>query len=327
MTRMGSLRALVPLAGLLPLLAFAAAPGCQSTAKGKTTVVEPAAMKPPPEFEKRESIQLVRRNERLVSEYEELRLQGKLRQAEAVRNTIGQSVDREFETFEEVALHGELTTYRTLAVNSIGFAAVRKKEAHDLLQRLLRDPAPIVVANAALGLAVLRHPETDWTRLIELCASGDPEVRINAASALKELFPLRETPRTLTPEHRAAVDRLVVLLVDEDRVRARRAAVYALANLHHPDMLPHLVAALKDEDGVVQVGALIGIGRLKDPRAIEPLLEYLDDDPEEAQASWAQRALCATVLEAGLSRSRAELEPLGTNVRRWRAFLEEARSR
>lgn len=312
-----------PAAAFLAVVLLAA---CESP-KGTTNVVEPASVAVPPELEKSDAIQLVRRTDRLVVEYLELLYQGKIEQASAVKNTVGQTVDADFATFEEVARKGALTLHRNLAVKALGFAHRKRKEAHDLLQEMLKDPVPAIVANAALGLGILRYPETDATRLIELLASGDPEIRINAATAIRDLLPLREIPRELTPEHRAAVDRLVVMLIDRTQVRGRRAAVWALANLRHGDMLPHLTAALHDEDDQVQIGALYGIRKLADPRSIDPLLAYLDGKPPEAQASWAKEALIAIALQSGLGKSRVELEPLGTNSRAWRRYLEEARMR
>jgi HEAT repeat protein len=309
---------------LAPLLTAVCLLGCRSRPP-VTNPVEQIAVKLPAHISERESTKTVRRINRNVDLWQELLAQGKTTQAHGLQQSISRDVDENYDAIAQVAREGEFTQLRNLAVKCLGFARKRRDEARDLLDALLDDPQLTLVQNAALALGILAHPKTDLTKLIGLLAHGDAEVRANAATSLAKLFRTRETPRDLTPEYVIAADRLAALLADGKHVRGRRAAAFAFANMHHPDMLPHLLAAIQDDDAQVQIGGLYGVKELEDERALEDLYRYLDRGPGEAGASWAKEALVRIAIRTGLAKEPGELEKLGTSARAWREWFEKAR--
>lgn len=274
-----------------------------------------------------EASRLLRSTEKNVRQYRELLLQGQTQAAMAMRRTVGDTVDREFATFESVATKGKLLIQRNQAVKCLGFARRMRHRARDVLVGLFEDPEPVIVSNAVLGIGILRDPETDLTPIVSLLAHPDLAVRTNAASALKELFLIKETPRELNAQYITALDRLVGLLHEKRAVRARRAAAWAIANMHHPATLDHLVSALSDSDEMVQIGGLHGIEMLGDQRALKPLLEYLRGGPTREAESWARQALVKIAVQGGFAKTESELDGVGTSPREWEEWFRAARSR
>lgn len=311
------------LPGLLLLLAAA----CETAKTGKTTLPDTETIKDAPEVTGDEATQLVRRTERNVKHYEELRLQGQTGSMVAVRRTIAKTVDDNFPTFQRVALDKGSSVQRNMAIQALGFANEYREKARDMLLGILDEDDPWILANAALALSLLKDPKTDLSRLITLVGHADKEVRTNAATALKEIYNVQQTPRKLTPQHYAAIDRLVSLLHDKATTRGRRAAVFALANMQHPACLDHLASALEDSDKVVQIGGLYGIERLGDQRALEPVLEFMSSTSSAEAASWAKKALVRIAVQGGFTNTPSELDKLGTSAKLWRKWFRAARNK
>ena len=311
---------------LVVVCALAWCAGCKSNDKEITTIVKVGEMDNAPEVVGNEQMRTVRATERNIAQWVELNQQGRTTQALALRVTISQSVDDNFETFEKVAREGGLLLGRNMAVKCIGFAREHRVEALALLVDLCRDKSPTIQANAVLGMGVLADPDTDLTEPIRLLSAGDIEVRTNAAWALKDLFIVIPTPRELTPQYFTAIERLATLLNDPSSARARRSACWALAKIHHPETLDLLVGALEDDDREVQIGALHGLEVLRDQRGIDPILAYLDGGPTEGASSWAQKALVSIVLASGLAHTASELEYLEANPKLWRKWIRSARN-
>jgi HEAT repeat protein len=306
-------------------LAFAA---CESTPEDPpTTLVQVGAVEDARELDIDESSRLVLDTERNVNQWEELRLQGMTQKMEAVRRSIAVTVDDNIDIFQQMALEGELVLQRNKAVKCLGFAFEQRKAAGKTLVILLEDGNATIVANAARSLGLLRDPETDLTPIIALLGHRNVHVRTNAASALIELFRIKPTPRQLPAQYYAAIDRLITMLHDPASIRSRRAAAWALAMLHHPEALDHLVSALSDNDEQVQVGGLYGLKLLGDQRALEPLLTYLEGSPGGEAGSWASQALVAIALQGGFAKTAAELRSLGTNGRLWRDWFRQVRNK
>ena len=213
-----------------------------------------------------------------------------------------------------------------MAVKCIGFAVENRKAAHQTLEKITNDPDLTLVKNAALGLGLLRDKDSDMTVLVKLLAHGDVEVRTNAATAIKDIWIVRETPRELTPQYWTAIDRLISLLHQKVSVRGRRAAAWALANLRHPEVMEHLVSALDDDDVYVQIGGLHGLRVLGDQRSLEPLLEYLESGPTTAAQSYAKNALVAIAVQSGFAKTPSECEPLGAEPKKWRQWIRAKRA-
>jgi HEAT repeat protein len=123
--------------------------------------------------------------------------------------------------------------------------------------------------------------------LIGALQHNDDDVRWKAAMALGEIG----DPRSIDP--------LLRLLCDEDRFVKSHAAL-ALGAIGEPAVNP-LICALREGDGNLRWGAAIALGKIRDPRSIEPLIRALADKYENVRAESA-KALAAM--------GKSSLEPL-----------------
>lgn len=307
--------------------------GCQSDPEpGEVTNIVRAGAdmaEDQPVLAQDENSKMVRNTSESVKRYEELRLQGLTRAQFALQSTISRTVDDNFEVFRDMALDGMSKLHRNMALRCIGFARERREDARECLIQIAsnRKEPTYLVANAALGLGILRDPDTPLEPIVSLMGSGDATIRTNAARALLEIVKVKKTPRVLNPQYLAAIDRCATMLYDKHNRNGRRAAVYALANMRHPDNLDHLIAALDDADEDVQIGGLVGIAMLGDQRAIEPLLEYLRDGPTGAATTWTIKALKEIAQQSGLAKTPADTQGLGDSPSKWEEFFRGARMR
>ncbi|HVG01823.1 MAG TPA: HEAT repeat domain-containing protein [Nitrospira sp.] len=190
------------------------------------------------------------------------------------------------------------------------------KDEIDIQIDLLKDPDWVVRREAAITLG-----EMGDERCVEPLAAalrdGDWQVREVAIDGLGQIG---------SP----AVDVLLKLLRDWDvrksailalgRIRDERVleplmqqlrndefmedATDALVNLGEPS-LPGLIKALKDKEELVRKQAVIALGRIKSPEAIDPLIEMLQNK------DWFTRLTAAAALEAiGHERGREAIKPL-----------------
>jgi len=190
------------------------------------------------------------------------------------------------------------------------------KDEIDIQIDLLKDPDWVVRREAAITLG-----EMGDERCVEPLAGalrdGDWQVREVAIDGLGQIG---------SP----AVDVLLKLLRDWDvrksaimalgRIRDERVleplmqqlrndefmedATDALVNLGEP-ALPGLIKALKDKEELVRKQAVIALGRIKSPEAIDPLIEMLQNK------DWFTRLTAAAALEAiGHERGREAIKPL-----------------
>ena len=309
----------------VPLIALLSLAGCVTTSDEPPPIK--LIVKEPPFVEGDETSILVRDTQRNVAQYEELRMQMQTQKMVSLHRVIARAVDDNFALFRERALEGKTTLERDPAVRCIGFSIDNRTEARETLIVLLEDRDVTIVRNAALSLGFLRDPETDIGPLVRLLGSGDIWIRTNAATALKELFLVKETPRKLTPQYYTAIDRLVNLMNDQTSTRARIAAAWALSNLRHPEVLDHLIAALEDDEISVQVAGLRGIKLLGDQRALEAVLSFLEGSPTDEPASWAKLALESIAIQSGLAKHASELQANGTSGRKWREWFRSSRNR
>jgi HEAT repeat protein len=190
------------------------------------------------------------------------------------------------------------------------------KDEIDIQIDLLKDPDWVVRREAAITLG-----EMGDERCVEPLAAalrdGDWQVREVAIDGLGQIG---------SP----AVDVLLKLLRDWDvrksailalgKIRDERVleplmqqlrndefmedATDALVNLGEPS-LPGLIKALKDKEELVRKQAVIALGRIKSPEAIDPLIEMLQSK------DWFTRLTAAAALEAiGHERGREAIKPL-----------------
>ncbi len=114
-------------------------------------------------------------------------------------------------------------------------------------------------------------PETafapeDVVKIEEKLKSDDLVVRQAAARDLSGNRVSAPTPELLT---------LMASLANDQDDTVRRAALVVLANHGGKEHAPLLIKALNDSDSSVRAAAAKGLGRLKDPRAIEALVNLL----------------------------------------------------
>ncbi len=109
--------------------------------------------------------------------------------------------------------------------------------------------------------------------LIGALQHHDDDVRWKAAIALGEIG----DPRAVGP--------LIALLCDEDRfVKGRSAHALGLIGEVAVDPLIH---ALQEGDGNLRWGAAIALGKIRDTRAVKPLIRALADKYENVRAESA----------------------------------------
>jgi len=125
---------------------------------------------------------------------------------------------------------------------------------------------------AAEALSKIGAPAVD--ALVVALQHSDDDVRWKAAIALGEIG----DPR--------AIDPLINQLCDDDRFVKSRAA-YALGMIGEPAVEP-LICALREGDGNLRWGAAIALGKIRDLRAIDPLIRALADKYENVRAESAK---------------------------------------
>lgn len=158
------------------------------------------------------------------------------------------------------AMKGEFYTVRARAAIALG--RIGEKQTIPALLNTLKDPESDVRIAACLGLGFFKDPST-FDEIANLLLD-DPkiEVRQAAAKALGE------------SRHPAALPFLMEALRDPywwyERETAAGDLLTAIENMGSAAVVP-LIEALKDREGAVRKYAAILLGRIGDPRAIEPL--------------------------------------------------------
>jgi len=140
-----------------------------------------------------------------------------------------------------------------------------------LIAALKNDEYSGVRWKAAEALSKIGAPAVE--PLIGALSHDDDDVRWKAAIALGEIG----DPRAIEP--------LIILLCDEDRFVKSHAAL-ALGAIGEPAVNP-LIRVLREGDGNLRWGAAIALGKIRDPRAIEPLIRALADKYENVRAESA----------------------------------------
>jgi HEAT repeat protein len=173
------------------------------------------------------------------------------------------------------------------------FAINKDRNAVPVLQEALQGEYFTVRSRAALALGKIGDPKAIQP-LLNALKDEEDEVRIAACLALGSF----KDPSTF--------DDITNVLLDDPKIEVRQAAARALGDTGHPAALPYLmealhnsywwyereyaatdlllaiekmgvtavnplIAALQDKEGIVRKFAAILLGKLGDPRAIEPL--------------------------------------------------------
>ncbi|MCZ6785589.1 MAG: HEAT repeat domain-containing protein [Planctomycetota bacterium] len=301
---------------------------CKSKPERTMLLVTPLP-KLPRELAERESTKLVRATNRNIIQWHDLKYgQGATSAAIAMHHTIRIAVDENFDMFIDVARNGELLQLKSMAVKAIGFTSEHRRRAREFLKEELDNESWTIVANAALGLGILRSKKTDEEdlgALISLLENKHAPVRANSADALGNLFTIKPTPVPLTPQYETALNRLTILAEQRGETRVRRASIKALIGMHTPGALMAFAEGLDDPDFEVRIGCITGMRLLLDPRAIDPLVTHLEDIDSKQEATHVTEALIKIAMVQNFSGDARELEALGTSYKQWRNFIRSKR--
>jgi hypothetical protein len=146
--------------------------------------------------------------------------------------------------------------------------------------------------------------------LVEALKDENSSVRGSAAEALEKINPKwRETEEA---------KKWVPVFISDLKSKSlgtREAAVYALGELKDPRAVEPLIEALKDKDWSVRKRAVEALGKLKDPRAVEPLIEALKDEV------WNVRRSAADALQEITG------QHFGRDPEKWQKWWEENKGR
>lgn len=158
------------------------------------------------------------------------------------------------------ALRGEFYTVRGRAAMALG--AIGAQEAVGPLTEALKDPEVDVRIEAVSALGTFKDPDT-FDAMADLLLE-DPQIKVRQAAAAA----LGET------KHPGAIPYLMIALSDPfwwyERESAAEALLEAIEGMGAAAVEP-LLEALVDKEGTVRRFAARSLGRIKDPRAIQPL--------------------------------------------------------
>jgi hypothetical protein len=200
------------------------------------------------------------------------------------------------ETLRDGARHD-----RSIAVLALGFSSDPRAVA-PLLDVVL-DPDLDGRINGLQALGILHDPETPVDPVIACLSDPDPAVRAAAAYCLGGIVPPKTDKGALVP--------LLKAIQDPD-LAVRANATISLGFLGNHMATQSLISScLFDEDWIVRRNACASLGRIRDPRAVVPLLERFDDE----QPSVREMAELSLVAITG--------EKFGRNRRAWEEWAEE----
>lgn len=177
------------------------------------------------------------------------------------------------------------------------FAISKDKSAVPALLEALQGEYYTVRARAALALAKIGEPRSVQP-ILKLLKDPEDEVRIAACLALG----LFRNPSTF--------DEITNILLDDAKIEVRQAAARALGHTQHPAALPYLMEALRDPfwwyEREVQAGDLFTAIEMMGAVAVDPLIEALQDKEGTVRRY-------AALLLGKLGDPRA-IEPLGMTL-------------
>lgn len=190
------------------------------------------------------------------------------------------------------------------------------KDEIDIQIDLLNDPDWVVRREAAITLGEMGD-ERCVEPLAKALRDGDWQVREVAIEAMGQVgSPAVETLLKLLRDWDVRKYAILALgKIRDERVldplmqqlrndEFKDDAINALVELGEPSV-PKLITALKDKDENVRKSAVLGLGRIKNSDAIDPLIEMLQDK------DWFTRLTAAAALESiGDERGREAIKPL-----------------
>jgi len=164
------------------------------------------------------------------------------------------------------ALHGEFYTVRARAALALG--AIRDQKTIQPLIEALKDPETEVRIAAVTAVGQFKQPDTFDNMADLLLEDNEIEVRVAAARALG------------ATEHPDAIPYLLLALRDPfwwyEREKAADELLKAI-EIMGTKAVDSLLETLNESEGTVRRFAAVLLGRIGDPRAIEPLRMALYD--------------------------------------------------
>jgi len=156
------------------------------------------------------------------------------------------------------------------------------------LLEAMRDTNPEVIKAAALSLIDINHPSAT-EHLIGLLRDERAEVRAEAARALFNSHDFRAVPGLLS----------LLKEPDYETRRNARTTLLRLADQIRPGdpLVQDLVASLADTDTQVREPIVIMLGKIKDPRGIQPLIGAFKDNQVTMDARSSLVAIGAPAVE------------------------------
>ncbi len=132
---------------------------------------------------------------------------------------------------------------------------------------ILKEGTPTQRANAALLLGGEMRRQEAFHSLLDALGDQDPRVRIAAAGGLGAL------------SNRAAMEPLKELLNDPDE-EVRYTVIFALGQLGDQGVVPSLFPLLKDKSHLIRSRVIETLGGLQPQNMLEPLVDILRDETE-----------------------------------------------
>lgn len=172
------------------------------------------------------------------------------------------------------ALNSEKQEERRIAIRRLGQLGPKAREAIPKLRDALKDSNHIIRLEAAIAIGFIGTHE-EVPRLLPLLDDQVPVVRFQTISSLAFLRDPRATP--------ALIERF-----DRETSANRDQILRAIGQLGGPDAFPLLKRGITDKDPNVRLGAVVGFGFLRDPRA-KPLLQHIADHDEDELISHEAR--------------------------------------
>lgn len=202
------------------------------------------------------------------------------------------------------------------AQDAVALEEEQIKDEIDIQIDLLNDPDWVVRREAVITLGEMGD-ERCVEPLAKALRDGDWQVREVAIEAMGHVgSPAVETLLKLLRDWDVRKYAILALgKIRDERVldplmlqlrndEFKDDAINALVELGEPSV-PKFIAALKDKDENVRKSAVLGLGRIKNIEAIDPLIEMLADK------DWFTRLTAAAALESiGDERGREAIKPL-----------------
>ncbi|MHB9131547.1 MAG: HEAT repeat domain-containing protein [Armatimonadota bacterium] len=167
-------------------------------------------------------------------------------------------------------------TVRAGAADALAY--LRAESAVPTLRRLLADPVPLVRARAAIALGLLRDAGS-ITQLRPLLLDAAPAVRAATASTLGKVQDTESVPRIIE----LVEDRAPVNAQDGNENTVALAAIEGLGYLRDPRAVAPIMAVMHvpNQEYSRPYVALAALARIGDPRAVRAILPFAGEEWHE----------------------------------------------